>query len=81
MIEPDVPAMDVKVSVAVTVCTPTVFRVSENPPLPFVTDESAGKSARLSVLVKCTIPEYPVAILFQASSANRESPSAVPELI
>jgi hypothetical protein len=57
-IELEVPVMEaVTVSVAVMVCTPGVFRVAEEFPTPFVSFESAGRTAWPSVLVKCTVPE------------------------
>jgi predicted RNA-binding protein with TRAM domain len=63
VIVPDVPVMeDVTVSVAVIVRFPAVFSVAENVPTPFVNVESAGKVAEPSVLVKCTVPAYSVAV-------------------
>jgi hypothetical protein len=54
---PDVPAIDaVTVSVAVTVCAPAVFKVTENVPTPFVSIEFAGSTAAPSLLVKWTVP-------------------------
>lgn len=54
----EVPVMEaVKVSVAVMVWLPKVFRVAENVPVPLVRAEFAGSEAWTSVLVKCTIPE------------------------
>jgi hypothetical protein len=58
LIELDMPVIDaVAVSLAVTVWLPAVFNVTENVPVPFVSFESAGNAAWLSVLVKCTVPE------------------------
>jgi hypothetical protein len=37
--------------------------------MPFVSVESAGKTAAPSLLVKCTVPVYPVAVAFDASKA------------
>jgi hypothetical protein len=42
----------VTVSVAVIVCAPTVFSVTENVPVPLVSVESAGSTACVSLLVK-----------------------------
>jgi len=80
LIELDVPAIEVTVSVAVTVCIPSVFKVIEKLVLPFANAESAGNPAMLSLLAKCTRPEYPVTSLFQPSSAVTSSWKAVPEL-
>ena len=53
----DVPVIDsTRVSVAVMVCGPAVFRVALNVPTPLVNVESAGRAAAPSVLVKCTVP-------------------------
>ena len=61
---PDVPVMDeVTVSVAVMVWFPMVCRVAESVPTPLINVESAGKAAAPSLLVKCTAPAYPVAVL------------------
>ena len=54
-VEPVIEA--VTVSVAVTVWLPVVFSVAEKVPVPFVSAEFAGRTAWLSVLVKCTVPE------------------------
>jgi hypothetical protein len=57
VIVPELPLIDaVTVSVAVTVCPPAVFSVTENVPTPFVSFESAGSAAFPSLLVKCTVP-------------------------
>ena len=57
-IELVVPVIElVTVSVAVTVCAPAVFNVTENMPTPLVSVPFAGRVARPSVLVKCTVPE------------------------
>lgn len=64
VMELDVPVMDdVTVSVAVMVRAPGVFSVTENVPTPFVNVELAGNVADGSVLVKWTVPAYPVAVL------------------
>ena len=61
---PDVPVIDdVTVSVAVIVWFPAVFNVAENVPTPLVSVESAGNVAKPSLLVKCTVPAYPVEVL------------------
>ena len=52
-IEFELPVMEVvTVSVALMVWLPTVFSVAEKLPVPFVSIESGGKTAWLSVLVK-----------------------------
>ena len=64
VMELDVPVMDeVTVSVAVMVRAPGVLSVTENVPVPLVNVEFAGNVAAPSVLVKCTVPTYPVAVL------------------
>ena len=55
-----------------------VFSVAEKVAVPFVSVEFAGKTAWLSVLVKCTVPEYGVTVLFDASSAVIVKLKAVP---
>ena len=61
---PDVPVIEeFTVSVAVMVWFPAVFSVAENVPTPLVNVELAGNVAEPSLLVKCTVPEYPVAVL------------------
>jgi hypothetical protein len=58
LIEFDIPVIEaVTVSVAVIVWLPTVFSVAEKLPIPFVSIEFADRTAWLSVLVKCTVPE------------------------
>ena len=57
LIAAEVPVIElVTVSVAVTVCDPAVFRVTEKTPTPLVNVALAGKVAEPSVLVKCTVP-------------------------
>ena len=53
------------VSVAVTVCAPALVRVTGNVPVPLVRVASAGSTTPLevSLLVKCTVPEYEVTAL------------------
>jgi hypothetical protein len=57
------------VSVAVRVCVPAVSSVAEKFPVPAARAESAGSFAWASLLVKCTVPEYPAETLLAASSA------------
>jgi hypothetical protein len=58
LIEFELPVMeDFAESVAVTVCTPAVLRVTEKVPVPFESAESLGSTACASLLVKCTVPE------------------------
>jgi hypothetical protein len=66
----DVPVIvAVTVSVAVTVWLPTVLNVTEKIPVPLVSVVFAGSTAEGSVLVKCTVPVYPVTALLNWSSA------------
>ena len=61
---PDVPVMELfTVSRAEMVWFPAVFNVAENAPTPLVSVASAGSVAKASLLVKCTGPAYPVAVL------------------
>jgi hypothetical protein len=46
-----------------------VLSVAEKVPTPFVSVEFAGNTAAPSLLVKCTVPVYPVAVAFVAVSA------------
>jgi hypothetical protein len=63
-IAPDVPVIvPFTVSVAVTVWLPDVFNVTGNSPVPLVSVVFAGSVAEPSVLVKCTVPVYPAAML------------------
>ncbi len=48
---------------------PPVLSVAANVPVPFVSVEFAGSVADPSLLVKCTVPAYPVAVLVNASWA------------
>lgn len=48
---------------------PTVLSVTWKVPTPFVSVEFAGRAAFPSLLVKCTVPVYPVAVALDASSA------------
>jgi hypothetical protein len=67
---PDVPVIDaVTVSVAVIVCPPAVFSTAGSIITPFNSAEFAGRTAFPSLLVKCTVPVYPVAVVFVAVSA------------
>lgn len=57
VIAPVMPVIEaVTVSVAVTVCVPTVFSVTEKIPVPLMSVLFAGRTACPSVLVKCTVP-------------------------
>lgn len=59
----EVPVMElVTVSVAVMVWLPAVFSVELNVPTPLVKVLLAGNMAAPSVLVKCTVPLYPIAV-------------------
>jgi hypothetical protein len=81
VIVPDTPVIDaVTVSVAATVCAPAVFNVTENAPTPFVSVEFAGSTACVSLLVKCTVPVYPVAVAFEAVNAVTVTLNAVPDV-
>jgi hypothetical protein len=55
-----------------------VLSVAEKVPTPFVSVEFAGKTAAPSLLVKCTVPVYPVAVVFVAVSAVTVKLNAVP---
>ena len=55
-----------------------MLRVAEKVPTPFVSVEFGGKTAFPSVLVKWTVPVYPVAVAFDASSAVTVILNAVP---
>jgi hypothetical protein len=70
----------VTVSVAAIVCAPAVFNVAENVPTPFVSVEFAGSIACVSLLVKWTVPVYPVTTAFEASSAVTVTLNAVPDV-
>ena len=79
LMEPLVPVMlPDTVSVAVIVLLPTVLSVALNVPLPLVSVELAGSTAAPSVLVKCTVPAYPVAVLPWASLATTVTLNGVP---
>src|SRR6516225_3879488 len=82
VIPPWVPVIvDVTVSVAVIDCVPTVLRVALKEPVPLVSVESAGRVAWPSLLVKCTVPEYPVAVLPKESLTVTVKEPLVPEVI
>src|SRR5262249_62201611 len=57
------------VSVAVIVRLPDVLNVAEKVPAPLVKVLSAGRVAAGSLLVKCAVPLYAVAVLLNPSSA------------
>ena len=64
MIVPLVPVIEaLPLSVAVIVWLPAVFKVALNVPAPFVTVLLFGNVAAPSLLVKWTVPAYPVAVL------------------
>ena len=48
---------------------PTVLSVAWKVPTPLVSVEFAGNAAAVSLLVKCTVPAYPVAVALDASRA------------
>ncbi len=59
-----VPLMDGSlVSVAVIVWYPSVLSVGMKMAVPLGNGESGGSNAKGSVLVKCTVPGYPVAVV------------------
>jgi hypothetical protein len=66
------------VSVAVMVCVPAVFNVTENVPMPAVNVASAGSVAAPSLLVKCTVPAYVASGVSEASTAVTVISNAVP---
>jgi hypothetical protein len=75
----DVPVIDaLTLSVAASVWLPAVLSVALNVPTPLVSVLFAGSTACPSVLVKCTVPVYPVTVLFVASSAVTVKLNAVP---
>ena len=68
------------VSMAVTVCVPLRRNEVMNVPTPLAKTESPGKRALGSLLVKCTVPEYPLATLPTLSLAvtvRKKLPPAV----
>src|SRR5205809_527007 len=71
----------VTVSVAVMLWTPDVFKVALDEPTPLVKLELAGRLAWRSLLVKCTVPPYPVAVLPKQSLAVTVKEPAVPAVI
>jgi hypothetical protein len=76
-IVPEVPVSE-SAPVAVTVCGPAVFSVTEPVPVPPVIVALAGNTAWASELVKCTVPEYAATGLFLSSSAVTVKLTAVP---
>ncbi len=66
------------VSVALMARLPAVLSVAKNVPAPLVSVALAGKVAALSLLVKRTVPAYPVAVLLNWSSAVTVKLIAVP---
>ena len=57
---------------------PVVLSLAEKVPTPFVNVEFAGNTAVPSLLAKCTVPVYPVAVAFVAVSAVTVKLNAVP---
>ena len=58
VIVPEVPVIEpVTVSVAVSVRPPVTLSVAVNVPDPLVNTEFAGRTAKTSLLLKCTVPE------------------------
>ena len=83
VIVPEVPVIEgVTVSVAVTVWLPAVTRVKPliKVPTPAVRVKLGGRMtpAPESVLVKCTVPVYPVAVLLNWSLAVTDPLNATP---
>ena len=58
-------------SAAVSVSVPGVLNVALNVPAPWVRVESAGRLAWPSLLVKWTVPPYPVAWPFTVGYSRR----------
>jgi hypothetical protein len=57
VIAPEVPVIDEDaVSVAETVCAAVLKSVTATLPVPLLNVASAGSTARLSLLLKCTVP-------------------------
>src|SRR5271157_1430183 len=69
MLDEPVVIDEVAVSAAFTHVVPAACNVTLNAPAPSVRVVSAGSVAPLSPLVKCTHPEYPVAVLLYWSRA------------
>lgn len=66
----EVPEMAVSAtSVTTSDCAPAVPKVTVNEPTPPETEPLAGRIAAGSMLVNCTVPENPVAVLPYASTA------------
>ena len=75
----DVPVIEgVPVSVAVSVWLPPLPNVAEKVPAPFTSVVLAGRTALPSLLVKCTVPAYPVAVLLNGSRAVTVTLNAAP---
>src|SRR5438874_8162163 len=80
-IGPLVPVMLLETeSLAVMVLFPEVSSVTLNVPLPLDNVELAGNIACASLLLNCTVPEYPVARLLNASSAVTVILKALPAI-
>jgi hypothetical protein len=81
LIWPLVPVMDeLTKSVAVTVWLPAAASVAENVPEPEASMALDGRVADPSLLVKWTVPVYPVAVLLPASRAVTVKLNDVPEV-
>ena len=79
VIVPDTPVIDaVTVSVAAIVCIPAVFNTAGSVITPFNSAEFPGNTAFPSVLVKCTVPVYPVAVVFVAVERRHRDIKRVP---
>ena len=57
---------------------PIVLSVAVKVPTPFVNVEFAGNTAVPSLLAKCTVPVYPVAVVFAAVNAVTIKLNAAP---
>jgi hypothetical protein len=76
------PVMDVVTeSVAVKVWVPAVLRIAAKKPMPLLRVEFAGRPARESLLVKFTVPVYPIAVLLSVSRAVTLKDMAAPAVV
>jgi hypothetical protein len=77
---PELPVIELVVmSVAVMFWLPAVVSVAENVPRPEINGIFPGSCAFASLLVKCTVPEYTVVVLFEASIAVTVMVNEVPD--
>jgi hypothetical protein len=77
---PELPVIELVVwSVAVMIWLPAVVSVAENVPRPEINGIFPGSCAFASLLVKCTVPEYIVVALFEASNAVSVMVNEVPD--